>query len=100
MRAGTPSAREDVEGLRPRLPGVDHQREVVLVGEGDLGGEHLRLHVAGRVVVVEVEAALPHRHHLGLAEEGLDPAEAVLGVVGVHADGGEHRPGWRRAMSM
>ena len=49
--------------------------------------------VAGRVVVVEVEPALPHRHDLGLAEERLDPAEAVLGVVRVHAGGGEHPPG-------
>ena len=92
VRVGHPLGREDVEGLGPGLPGVDHEGQVVLVGQRDLGGEHLRLLVAGRVVVVEVEPALPHRHHLGLAQERLEPVDAVLGVVRVHAGRGPHPP--------
>ena len=78
VRGGHALGGEDVEGVGPRLAGVDHEREVVGVGQRDLGGEHLPLHVAGRVVVVEVEAALPHGHDLRLAEERLEAADAVL----------------------
>ena len=60
---------EDGEGVVPGLAGVDHQGQVVRVGQRDLGRERLALRGAGRVVVVVVEAALPHRHHLGVAEQ-------------------------------
>lgn len=81
---------EDVEGLVPGLAGVDHQGAVVAVGQGDLGGEDLTLDVAGRVVVVVVEPALAHRPHLGAGQQGLDPVDAVAGLVGVHPGGGPH----------
>ena len=60
-RVGNAHGGEHVERVVPRLAGVDHQRQGVLVGEGDLGGERLTLRVAWRVVVVVVEPALPDR---------------------------------------
>ena len=81
---------EDGERVVPRLAGVDHQGQVALVGQGDLGGEHVPLHRAGRVVVVVVEPALAHGHHPGLVQQVDDPVEPVAGLVGVQADRGPH----------
>ncbi len=49
---------EDVERVVPGVAGVDDERQRPLVGDGDLRRERVPLHVAGRVVVVVVEAAL------------------------------------------
>ena len=76
---------EQVEGLRPRLPRVDHEREVVVDGELDLRGEHLPLGVERRVLVVQVEPALADRDHLGLGEQRLETVEAALRLVRVDA---------------
>ena len=82
---------EHVERVVPRLAGVDHQGQAVAVGEGDLGGERLALRLSRRVVVVVVEAALADGDDLRLRrQEVVDEVDAVLGFVGVHADGGEH----------
>jgi hypothetical protein len=38
---------EHVEGVVPGVAGVDHERQPVRVGQGDLGREHLALHLPG-----------------------------------------------------
>ena len=50
------------------------------MGDGDLASEDVGLHVAGRVVVVVVEPALPHGDHLGFVEQRLEPVDAVNGI--------------------
>ena len=90
---GHPLGLEDVEGVGPRLPGVDDEGEVVGVRQGDLVGEHLPLGLRGRPVVVEVEAALAHGHHPGPAEQGLEALDAAAGVVRVHPGGRPHHAG-------
>ncbi len=72
---------------------MDHERAVELVGQGDLGPERRLLGGAGRVLVVEVEAALADRHHLLVAGEVGDRAPLLVEagrVVGVQADRGPH----------
>ena len=44
---GDPGGGQDVEGVVPRLPGVDHQGQVVAGGQLDLGGERLALDRSG-----------------------------------------------------
>ena len=83
VRSGSPVGREHVEGLGPRLAGVDHEREVVGERQLDLRREHLALRIPGRVLVVEVEAALPDRDDLGLGQQrlqALDPAGRLVGM--------------------
>jgi hypothetical protein len=71
-----------------------HQGLVELAGQAHVGREGGPLEVAGRVVVVVVQAGLPHPdHHLG----GQQPAQLVerrpgegVGVVGVDPGGGRH----------
>ena len=60
---------EDVERLRPRVPGVDDERQRPLVGELDLRREGSSLNVTWRVVVEEVEAALADGDDVGVVEE-------------------------------
>ncbi len=69
-------------GVVPRLPGVDDKGQIVLAGQGDLGREGVALGRPRGVVVVVVEAALAHRHHLG-------PTGSYERVDGIHAR-------WRR----
>ena len=84
---------EHGERVVPGLAGVDHERQVVLVGEADLRREHLALHVAGRVVVVVVEPALAHGHDPGRSQQLGQAVEPVAGVVRVKPDGGPHHAG-------
>ncbi len=44
------------------------------------------------MVVVVVEAALAHRHHVGSSggQQVLDPLETLAGLVGVEPDRGPH----------
>ena len=89
---------EDGERVVPGLAGVDHERQVVLVGEADLRGEHPALHVAGRVVVVVVEPALPHRHDAGLAQQVGQTRRARRGRrAGAGPTVAHTTPGWRAA---
>ena len=76
---------EDGERVVPGLSGVDHQGQAVGVAQPDLGGEHLALHVPGRVVVVVVEPALADGHDFRLVQQRRQPVDAVLGFVGMHA---------------
>jgi hypothetical protein len=50
-----------------RLPSVDDHRLPQLGGQGEVRFESPPLDVRRRVVVMVVQAGLPHRHHLGLA---------------------------------
>jgi len=84
---------EDLEGLGPRLPGVDDEGEVELVRHRDLGGEDVALGVAGRVVVVEVESALPHGDARRVVEERAQPVETVAGLVRMDPGRGPHAVG-------
>ena len=64
MRRGALTV-EDLEGLVPGAARVDDQRKITLVRQLNLGGEHVALLSAGRVLVVIVEARLPHGDDLG-----------------------------------
>ena len=43
VRSGTPTGRQDVDGVVPRLPGVDDQGQAMAVGQLDLAAEGLAL---------------------------------------------------------
>ena len=90
---------EDRKCLVPGLARVDYQGEIVLVSEGDLGGEDFALSLPRRVVIVEVEPALPYRHDARvrktalrrrLADQCLQRFKPGLGVVRMKPDGREH----------
>jgi hypothetical protein len=49
---------QDAGGLAVGLPGVDDERKAHVAGQADLLAERRALHVAGRVVIVEVEPDL------------------------------------------
>ena len=87
---------EDREGVVPRLSGVDDEREVVAIRQGDLSGKDVALDISRRVVVVVVEPALADGHDTGpaqalargqLVEELGHRAQPGLGVVRVQPDG-------------
>ena len=69
---------------------VDHERQIELVGETDLGGERLTLRHARRVFVEVVEPALADSHESWVASSGQlhYGRDVVEGVVGVKADRG------------
>ena len=75
---------EHGEGLGPGRPGVHDECEIMGLGQLDLCSEHLGLDVARGMFVVEIEATLPHSHHLGFRQQGLDAPHATRGLVGVH----------------
>ena len=81
---------EDTKGVVPRVARVDDEWKIVGVRQRNLRGEHRLLHVAGRVVVVVVEARLADRDHLGVIEQRSDAVEASLRVVGMDAGGRPH----------
>ena len=78
---------EHIERVVPGITGVDDERQVEVDGQGDLGGEHVALGVAWRVVVVVVEPALADRHGAGAIEVD-DRVDAVPGLVRMQTDGG------------
>jgi hypothetical protein len=83
---------EDVERVVPRLPRVDHQREIQPPGHRDLGCERVALDVPRRVVVVVVEPALADGDRaLRAVEQVGDGLDTGAGVVGVQPDGGVDR---------
>ena len=79
---------EDGERLVPRLPRVDHERELSVVGDADLVTEDVGLDVSGRAVVVEVETTLADRHDVGIVEQGLETVGSAGRIVGMDAGGG------------
>ncbi len=78
---------------------MDHDWSAHFRGERDLGGERGALRVAGRVVVVIVEAALAHRDRgrKQLAQPG-DIARLIEtgSIVRMDSRGGEHETGITR----
>jgi hypothetical protein len=81
-------------GISFRVTRMNNERELYFRGERYLGGEHVALHAARRVVVVIVETALTNRDPSG-AKELPKPGEIARGVercriVRVNPSGGEH----------
>ena len=87
---------EDLEDVvaGARLPvgvaGVDHDRQAALAGGMDMHPKDVRLHVAGTVVVVVIEAAFPDPDHPGMRGPGdqlTRPVRRLLACpVGMHPD--------------
>ena len=88
---------QHVERVGPRLAGVDHQRQLQLVGERICVDERCTLHVTGGVVVVVVEAALADGDHLRVVEQ--DRAMRVDTVARRRGDAGRPSPTRRRSRS-
>ena len=61
--AGGPTAPQHVQRVVPRVARMHHQGEIVVARQFDLRRERVALRGSGRVLVVVVEPALPHRHH-------------------------------------
>ena len=87
---------EDVERVVPRVAGVDHERQLVLVGERDLGGERVPLRVAGRVVVVVVEAALADGDDRRVVSSRSTIVSTPCGASCGCSPTVANTPGWRR----
>ena len=67
---------------------MDDERQVVLIGQSDLGGECMALYVAGGVVVVVVETGLADGHHSGSIDQIGDRVDPVACLMGVHTHSG------------
>ena len=76
---------EDLEGLVPRLSGVDDERQVEFVRQTDLLGEHRSLFGGRRLVVVVVESALANGDDAGVGEEFPQALDALCRIVGMDA---------------
>ena len=62
---------------------MDDQRKIALICQLDLGGEHVALFGSRRVVVVIVEARLPHGDDLREVKQCSDSVESTARFVGV-----------------
>ena len=67
-----------------RIPGVDDDRQIRPPGQIDVTDEHIRLKVVRPIVVIEVEARLPHGDYPGMRGQLLDGGHVrVAGVTGL-----------------
>src|SRR5262245_60030677 len=85
---------QDLDRFRFGFARVDHYRQIAFTCRPKLSFEHLDLHVAWRVVVMEVETNLAPRDHVFVVDEIFDlffgSVVVEARVVRMRADSGEN----------
>ena len=71
-----------LEAVSVGLPVMDHHRQILLHSQAQLDAQQLQLGLpGGRVLIIIIQADLPHGHHLLLPQHGLHGGQVVGSVV-------------------